>query len=87
MPGNIILGSLRPIFDPSRRDKVHSVALTTHHVTGHVIGYDPVRFLGCKFGLCIRDDVTGLGRESYEQDGAIMMGRKRGQYVRIGREA
>ena len=50
MASDVFLRRFRPVFDALAGDEVHAVSMTTHHVTGDIVGDDPVGALGDLLG-------------------------------------
>src|SRR5206468_525614 len=60
-PRDLRLVLLRPVLDAIGGDRVHPVAMAPHHVSGHVVGDDPVGTLGLALGDCLLDHALRLG--------------------------
>ena len=60
----------RPVFHALRRDEVDAVAVASHHVSGNIVGDDPVGALGDSLGGCLLDHLLGLGGKADQKAGA-----------------
>src|SRR5206468_9043915 len=66
-PRDLRLVPLRPVLDAIGGDQVHPVAMATHHVSGHIVGDDPVGALGLALCDCLLDHALSLGGEADQE--------------------